>query len=122
VLASVRHFPRTALRKFLLRSEFRLAVIAAAALLIAQLGAMSHAYSHDAAIGSPTTHPTGASSHDPCDECLAYSPLLASAGTPGALPPIEPQGRGLATRATANSLVDLSLTLAFRSRAPPITP
>jgi hypothetical protein len=114
-------FPRTALRKFLHRFELRLAVMAAVALLIAQLGAMSHAYSHDAAIDSPTTHQTGASSHDPCNDCLAYAPLLAAAGASGALPFIEPQGRGLATRATARSLVDLSLTLAFRSRAPPDT-
>ena len=92
--------------------------MAAVALLIAQLGAMSHAYSHDAAIGAPT-HQTGASSHDPCDDCLAYAPLLAVAGAPAALSFIEPQGHGLATSVTAQSLVDLSLTVAFRSRAPP---
>jgi hypothetical protein len=109
------------LRKLLHRFELRLAVMAAVALLIAQLGAMAHAYSHDAAAGSTTTHQAGASSHDPCNDCLAYAPLLAAAGTPAALPSIEPQGRGLATHAAANSLVDLSLTLAFRSRAPPIT-
>jgi hypothetical protein len=111
-----------ALRKFLHRFELRLAVMAAVALLLAQLGAMSHAYSHDAALGSPTTHQAGANSHDPCDDCLAYAPLLAPGGMPGALPFIEPQGRGLATSAAAHSLVDLSLTLAFRSRAPPLTP
>jgi hypothetical protein len=109
------------LRQLLHRFELRLAVMAAVALLFAQLGAMSHAYSHDAAIGSPTTHQTGASSHDPCNDCLAYAPLLAAAGAPSALPFIEPQGRGLVTRAAVNSLVDLSLTLAFRSRAPPTT-
>jgi hypothetical protein len=110
------------LRKLLLRFELRIAVMAAVALLIAQLGAMSHAYSHDAAAGDPATHQTGASSHDPCSECLAYAPLLASAGTPNVLPSVEPQGRGLSTLAAADSLVDLSLTLAFRSRAPPTTP
>jgi len=109
------------LKKLLHRFEFRIAVMAALALLIAQLGAMSHAYSHDAAIGSASTHQTGATSHDPCNDCLAYAPLLAAAGAPGALPFVEPQGRGLATRATASSLVDLSLTVAFRSRAPPTT-
>jgi hypothetical protein len=101
------------------RVELRVAVMAAVALLIAQLGAMSHAYSHDAAVGSPSTHQTGASNHAPCDDCLAYAPLLAVAGAPAALPFVEPQGRGLATSATAQSLVDLSLTVAFRSRAPP---
>ncbi len=101
------------------RFELRIAVMAAVALLIAQLGAMSHAYSHDAAVGSPSTHQTGANSHDLCKDCLAYAPLLAGAAAASALPFIPPQGRGLATRATAQSLVDLSLTLAFRSRAPP---
>lgn len=95
--------------------------MAAVALLIAQLGALSHAYSHDAAAGAPSTHQTGATSHDLCNDCLAYAPLLAGAAAPGALPSVLPQGRGLATRVTAHSLVDLSLTLAFRSRAPPNT-
>jgi hypothetical protein len=109
-----------ALRKLLHRFELRIALLAALALLIAQLGAMSHAYAHDAAVGSPATHQTAAT-HDLCNDCLAYAPLLAAAGTPSALPYIEPQGRGLATRATAESLLDLSLTVAFRSRAPPKT-
>jgi hypothetical protein len=112
---------RTALKKLLHRFELRIAVMAAVALLIAQLGAMSHAYSHDAAVGAPSSLQTGASSNDLCNSCLAYAPLLAGAATPAALPFIAPQGRGLATRATAQSLVDLSLTLAFRSRAPPHT-
>jgi hypothetical protein len=109
-----------ALRKLLHRFELRIAVLAALALLIAQLGAMSHAYSHDIAVGSPSTHQTAAT-HDLCNDCLAYAPLLAVAGAPGALPYIEPQGRDLATRATAESLLNLSLTVAFRSRAPPKT-
>jgi hypothetical protein len=96
--------------------------MAVVALLIAQLGAMSHAYSHDAAVGSLPTHQSGASSHDPCNDCLAFAPLLSAAGAPSALPFIEPQGRGLTACATPCSLIDLSLTLAFRSRAPPHTP
>jgi hypothetical protein len=107
------------LRKFLRRFELRVAAIAAVALLFAQLGAMSHAYSHDAAVGS-VSHQSGANSHDPCNECLAYAPLLSAAGTPTALPWIEPQGRTLATSATARSLVARFITLAFRSRAPPV--
>jgi hypothetical protein len=107
------------LKGLLHRFELRVAAMAAVALLIAQLGAMSHAYSHDAALGSASTQQTGASSHQPCDDCLAYAPLLAVAGAPAAFPFIEPQGRGLATSATAESLIDLSLTVAFRSRAPP---
>ena len=103
------------------------------ALLFAQLGALSHAYAHDAAPGSPAagssptsapaaSHPTGAAGHDPCNECLAYAPLLCVAGTPTALPVVDPQARAPATGATADSLVDLRAALAFRARAPPATP
>jgi hypothetical protein len=122
MLGSGVNFSEVVLRKLLHRLERGLAVVAAAALLIAQLGAMSHAYAHDTAVGSRSTHQTGASSHDSCAECLAYSPLLATAGAPTAPPSVEPQGRGWSIPATAGSLVDLSLTLAFRSRAPPATP
>lgn len=106
------------MKKLSHRFGFRLAAMAVVALLIAQLGAMSHAYSHDGA-DSSSTRQIGASSHHPCNDCLAYSPLLSAAGTPSPLPFIEPQGRSAATRAMARSLVGLSLTLAFRSRAPP---
>lgn len=104
---------------FLHRFELRLAVFAAMLLLLAQFGAMSHAYSHDAAVGSPATHQTGASSHDPCGECLAYAPLLSAAGTSATLPSVEPQGRGAALRSAAHGLIPSAPTLAFRSRAPP---
>ena len=109
------------MRRYLHHLELRVAILAAVALLIAQLGAVSHAYSH-AAAGFPSTHLTGANSHDFCNDCVAYAPLLAPGGTGNPLPSVDRQGRGLATRAAAQSLIDLSLTLAFRSRAPPITP
>jgi hypothetical protein len=96
--------------------------MAVVALLIAQLGAMSHAYSHDAAVGPASVHQTAANSHDPCNDCLAYAPLLSAGGTPSALPFNVPRGRSAAPRSMAASLIDLSLTLAFRSRAPPYTP
>jgi hypothetical protein len=115
------------------RFELRIAVLAALALLLAQLGALSHAYAHDAATGSSlagahgarppaTSRPLGAAGHDACNECLAYAPLLCAAGAPAALPAVDPQGRTLATRPTADSLVDLRATLAFRARAPPAAP
>lgn len=99
------------------RFELRIAAFAALALLLAQLGAMTHAYSHG--VVDAASHQTGASSHDLCKDCLGYAPLLAATGAPGQLPALEPRGRGLAARTTATSVVDFSLTLAFRSRAPP---
>jgi len=107
------------MRKLRHRFELRLAIMAALALLIAQLGATSHAYSHDAAAGAAASHRSGANSHDQCNDCLAYAPLLAAAAAPSALPFLGPQGPSAAVRATADSLVERSPTLAFRSRAPP---
>jgi len=112
------------------RLEHRIAMLAVIALLFAQLGALSHAYSHDAppwpAAGShaasPAAHPPGAIGHEPCNECLSYAPLLCAAGTPTALPVIDPQGRDPQTRPTSDSLVRLCPALAFRARAPPNSP
>ncbi|MDP9014043.1 MAG: hypothetical protein M3O41_15575 [Pseudomonadota bacterium] len=101
--------------------ELRVAFITAIALLIAQLGAMAHAYSHDSMLGSMSTHQSAPSSHDTCNDCLAFAPLLSAAGGPTTLHCIHRPCRSLAARAGNRSLVDRSLTLAFRSRAPPDT-
>jgi hypothetical protein len=111
--------PRAVLRKFLPGFQLRLAVVAMAALLFAQLGAMSHAYSHDAARSA--SHRTAVNSHDLCNDCLAYAPLLSAAGAPGTLPLLQPPGRGPVTSTTLGSQVELSPIPAFRSRAPPFT-
>lgn len=111
----------TVLARFSHRFELRIAFITAVALFIAQLGAMAHAYSHDSTLGPASTQQSAPSSHDPCNDCLAFAPLLSAAGTPAALPWNEPHGRSLAARASGRSLVDRCLTLAFRSRAPPYT-
>jgi hypothetical protein len=104
------------------RFDLRVAVITAVALLIAQFGAMAHAYSHGPALKGAPTHQSNPGSHDYCSDCLNFAPLLSPAGTPAALPLIEPQGRGFAVPAACRSLVYLSPRLAFRSRAPPATP
>jgi hypothetical protein len=103
------------------RFDLRLAVMAVVALVIAQMGAMAHAYSHDTAVGSTPMHVIGAVSHSPCGDCLAYAPLLSSAGTTGSLPFLEPEPRDAVARALPDSPIDGLLLLAFRSRAPPYT-
>jgi len=109
------------LRAFLHRFGLRIATTAMVALLIAQFGAMSHTYSHDASLDSASTPQSTADSRGSCTDCLAYAPLLAAAGTPSALLSFDRQDGGPAARVSADSLVDLSLTIAFRSRAPPHT-
>jgi hypothetical protein len=103
------------------RFDLRLAVMAVVALVIAQMGAMAHAYSHDTAVGSTPMHLIGAVSHSSCGDCLAYAPLLSSAGTTGSLPFLEPEPRDAVARALPDSPIDGLLLLAFRSRAPPYT-
>jgi hypothetical protein len=101
------------------RRKLRFAVVAAFALVIAQLGAMAHAYTH-----VPETRPVSAQQttpgvHDFCSDCLNFAPLLAAAGAPAALPFALPQGRCIAPQSPRDSLLGLKLLLAFRSRAPP---
>jgi hypothetical protein len=110
------------LRKLLHLFKLRVAATAAFTLLFAQLGAFSHAYSHDTAAGAgSSSHRTAVVSHDLCNECLAYAPLLCAASSPAAMPWIESQGRGLPPRSTLDSPLHLDRALAFRSRAPPPT-
>lgn len=93
--------------------------MAALALLLAQLGAMNHAYSHVPRAGASSNQTQPLSGHEYCGDCLNFAPLLASAGAPEgivlALPPPEP------TLHTAAETVSPQLKprLSFRSRAPP---
>jgi hypothetical protein len=101
------------------RLDIRIALIAAVALLIAQTGAMAHAYSHVPALQSTSQHQSGQDSHDLCSDCLAFAPLLSAAGTPAALLAVQPQGQCPTEQATVDLPIGRSLNLAFRSRAPP---
>ena len=102
------------------RLRIRWAVIAAAALLIAQWGAMAHAYSH-----GPQTRSVSAQqpipAHDYCADCLNFAPLLSAAGAPAVLPVVLPQALSATPPAPLASLIDFKFLLAFRSRAPPVT-
>jgi hypothetical protein len=103
------------------RFKFRVAAIFAAALLIAQFGAMAHAYSHLRDAAPASSQQSNTLNHDFCSDCLNFAPVLSAAGTPAALPFIEPQGRGAGAHAECRSLIDRTPYLAFRSRAPPVT-
>jgi hypothetical protein len=101
------------------RVEFRIALITTIALLIAQMGAMAHAYTHTSDLGGAGAHQSGLGSHEFCNDCLGFAPLLSAGATPAVLPQLEPQGRVVAAPVAGASLVDRSVILAFRSRAPP---
>jgi hypothetical protein len=98
--------------------RLRFAVIAALALVIAQLGAMAHAYTHVPQAHAIATQSPGVV-HDFCSDCLNFAPLLAGAAAPAALPFALPQAGSMAPPTPRDSLLDLKFLLAFRSRAPP---
>lgn len=108
------------MRKSLHRFELVCALLVVVVLTVTQAGATTHGYSHDAA--ARTKHQTSPSSHNPCDDCLAYAPLLSVAAAPPPLPSMKPQGRSAETAPAAASFLDISSPLAFRSRAPPVPP
>jgi hypothetical protein len=104
------------------RHEFRVALIAALALICAQVGAMAHAYTHVPESSSVSAQQAKLGIHDLCKDCLNFAPLLSAAGAPTALPFALPQACSLAPQARIARLVELKFRLAFRSRAPPVTP
>jgi hypothetical protein len=104
------------------RLRFRSAVIAAFALVIAQLGAMAHAYTHVPETRAVSAQQKSTSIHDFCGDCLNFAPLLAAAGAPAALPFVIPQAVCLVPQSVLGARLDLEILLAFRSRAPPVTP
>jgi hypothetical protein len=114
--------PQGPLMKLTHRLRIRWAAIAAVALLIAQVGAMAHAYSHVPQTRSVSAQQPLPGIHDFCSDCLNFAPLLSAAGSPAALPFTLPQGSHAAPEVPFPALADLKLLLAFRSRAPPVTP
>ena len=93
-----------------------LSLILAIVVVVAQLGAQAHAYSHLARTPDPTQN----SAHrTPCVECSAFAPLLAAVSGvsyPTVATVIEPP----AIAATlASGIRRAALCTAYRSRAPP---
>ena len=100
--------------------RFRIALVAALALLLAQLGAMAHAYTHVPVAQKSSLQQPVPASHDYCADCLNFAPLLAAAGAPAAMPYTAPRPDTSVEVAQAAHLFELRPRLAFRSRAPPV--
>ena len=84
-------------------------------LLFAQWGALVHAYSHDRAPGIAAIH----TAETACAECPSFAPLLGGATPSHTLLHIESPAPIFVRAEAISSFRDSSLTLAFRSRAPP---
>ena len=100
------------------RHVARLGVLLALALLVAQTGAVMHAYSHLSASGESRGVP--ATSGQPCPACLSYAPLLAAAGGTSHSPAFARAEIGTTYRTLVAPLVGYSPQHAFLSRAPPL--
>ena len=106
-------------RKVLIRVRPRVSSFAALALalLIAQVGALLHGYTHSRS--SPDPVGVGTTAGQICDECLAFTPLLAAVGTPEARLDFHPPCAHESPLSGATSLFERRPGYAFRSRAPP---
>jgi hypothetical protein len=94
----------------------RVAVVMVAALLLSQWGAHIHAYSHDKNSESQTARQSHFKS---CPQCPSFAPVLAVAGTPALFSAILWTPIHLSNSSLPVALLDVPITLAFRSRAPP---
>lgn len=107
------------MKKFPHSCPFGAAILAVIVLLLAQMGAMNHAYSH-VPQATASVHATQPAAHTLCDDCVSFAPVLAVAGTSAMPALVAPPARVIALRAAAVSLLKPRLDLAFRSRAPPV--
>jgi hypothetical protein len=95
----------------------RVAVVMIAALLLAQWGAHTHAYSHDQNGEFQTDRQSHVKS---CPQCPSFAPVLAVAGSPALFSAILLTPIHLGDSSLPVALLDVPIALAFRSRAPPL--
>ena len=107
-------FPGTPMRR---HRSLAVYALLALMLLLGQLAAQTHAYTHLRLTGDPAT-PAG--QHTPCSQCLSFAPLVsATHGSHGIADfqfedvraKVDVESVSLATRRTSHS---------FQSRAPPV--
>lgn len=95
------------------RKNASLSIALAFIVLIAQLGAQAHAYTHQSPAGNGT-HPVG------CADCNAHAPLLVSlSGSPSLTLPATVCLVVFLPR-VALTFRDTACAAAYRSRAPPV--
>jgi hypothetical protein len=95
------------------RGTFALALI----VLIAQLGAQAHAYSHLASV------PDGAAHHTrtvPCAECSTFAPLLTAVSNASYVFAPAVLGQGGICLPVSVGVLRTAACRAYRSRAPPL--
>jgi hypothetical protein len=99
------------------RHRFVTFALLALTLLVAQVGALAHGYSHLRWKGDLVG--AGNAPSQICTECLSSTPLLAAGGVPESFVIFHPPCASEAPHETATSVVERHVIHAFRSRAPP---
>jgi hypothetical protein len=86
-------------------------------LLLGQIAAQTHAYTHLRLTGDPAT-PTG--QHSPCSECLSFAPLVSASHSSHGLAEFEFEDTHAKVDSDSVSLTSRSTSHSFQSRAPPV--
>jgi hypothetical protein len=86
-------------------------------LLLGQIAAQTHAYTHLRLTGDPAT-PTG--QHSPCSECLSFAPLVSASHSSHGFADFEFENTHANVDADSVSLTSRSTSHSFQSRAPPV--
>ena len=86
-------------------------------LLLGQIAAQTHAYTHLRLTGDPAT-PTG--QHSPCSECLSFAPLVSASHGSHGLAEFEFEDTHAKVDSDSVSLTSRSTSHSFQSRAPPV--
>jgi hypothetical protein len=86
-------------------------------LLLGQLAAQTHAYTHLISSGDPAT-PAG--QHTPCSQCLSFAPLVSATHSSHGVAEFPFEDTNAKVYSDSVSLTSRSTSHSFQSRAPPV--
>jgi hypothetical protein len=98
-------------------SSFAAHALLALLLLLGQLAAQNHAYTHLRLTGDPAT-PSG--QHTPCSECLSFAPLVSATHSSHGVADFQFEDANSKVYSDSVSLTSRSTSHSFQSRAPPV--
>jgi hypothetical protein len=107
-------FPDIPMRR---HRSFAAYALLALMLLLGQLAAQAHAYTHLRLTGDPAT-PTG--QHTPCPACLSFAPLVSATHSSHGVVDFKFEDTSAKVRTDSVSVTFRSTSHSFQSRAPPV--
>jgi hypothetical protein len=91
-------------------------VLLALMLLLGQIAAQTHAYTHLRLTGDPAAP----GQHTPCSECLSFAPLVSATHSSHGVPEFQFEDVRTKVDADSVSLISRRTSHSFQSRAPPV--